>query len=62
MVMKPKEESNESSKFSKLIHKMKNGNPMTKAFIVFLMAPKGLFLFSPLLIKKYLPAGALSAI
>lgn len=34
---------------------MKNGNPATKALILFLMAPKGLFLFSPLLLKKYLP-------
>ena len=50
------------SKISKLIHKMKNGNPATKALIVFLMAPKGLFIFSPLLLKKYLPADAMSAL
>ena len=33
---------------------MKNGGPLTKLLVVFLMAPKGLIIFGPLMIKKCL--------
>ena len=42
----------QKSKIDKIIYKMKNGSPLTKAFVVFLLAPKGLVVFSPLLLAK----------
>lgn len=47
---------------NKLVNQLKNGNPMTKALVVFMMAPKGMLIFGPLLIKKYVPAGVLAFI
>lgn len=44
----------EKSKWANLIENLKNGPPAAKLLAVFLLAPKGLFLFSPILIKKYM--------
>lgn len=49
------EKKKPSTKLGKFIYKLKNGNPATKALLVFLAAPKGLVFFSPLLFKKYMP-------
>lgn len=34
--------------------KLKNGSPATKILALFLVAPKGFFIFSPILIKRFL--------
>lgn len=51
-----KEAAEETKDVSKMgfIEKLKHGPPHYKALAVFLVAPKGFFLFSPLLIRKYL--------
>lgn len=35
-----------------MVEKLKNGSPATKALALFLLAPKGAIIFSPVLIKK----------
>ena len=45
---------------SELIVKMKNGSPLTKCLAVFLLAPKGMIILTPVLLKKYLPGSALT--
>lgn len=39
---------------------MKNGNPLTKALVIFLFAPKGLVFLSPLLLAKKAGGGPLA--
>lgn len=41
---------------------MKNGSPLTKCLVVFLMAPKGLIIFGPLMVKKYLNGGSMQGL
>ena len=50
-----------SSKYKQMLEKMKNGNPATKALLLFLMAPKGLIIFGPVMLKKYMPVLNISA-
>ena len=42
------------NKFKKILDNLKNGSPATKFLALFLVAPKGFFIFSLPLLKKFL--------